>query len=249
MNRRAIMACALALAFAAMSGKAALAQDRGRSGRDRRPDSTGARPETGARPDTTPEAANGADAQGGHVTSDADRAVIQADQERKARQAEADRQAAQGRRPDDQGRQQGGQGRQPGYDQGRQGTQGWPGREAPNGADWQGRHTFSEADRQVIEFNSRDRQVTRDWYRQNQRRLGPGWRYEDRLPPYMQRRLRRGYRLDPQMRRELHSLPPELSWRYGPAPRGYRYAVIGGNIVLLDDWYEVHDVFSLTLTF
>ena len=265
MNRRAITACALALALAAMSGKVALAQDRGR---DRRPDTTR------GQPDTTPEAPNGADAQGGHTTTDADRAIIERDRQRQAaEQAERDRQAAQGRSPaaapgrppaDDQGRQGGrdrsdDQGREGGWDrrddQGREGgrdRRSEGGREAPNGADWQGRHTPNEADRQVIrqnQFNDRDREVTRDWYRQNHRRLGPGWRQRDRLPPYMQRRLRRGYRLDPEMRREIHWLPPELSRRYGPAPRGYRYAIIGGNVVMLDDAYEVQDVFSITLRF
>lgn len=230
MNRRAINACALALTFAAMSGQAALAQDRGR---DRRPDTTR------GRPDTTPEAANGADAQGGHTPTDADRAIIQRDLERQ-KQVEQDRQAAQGRSPAN--------------DQGRQGRDNRPGggREAPNGANRYGGHTPNQADGQVIQqdqFNDRDREVTRDWYRQNQRRLGPGWRQRDRLSPSMQRRLRRGYRLDPQMRRQIHWLPPELSRRYAPAPRGYRYAIIGGNVVMLDDAYEVHDVFSITLRF
>lgn len=254
MNRRAITACALALTLAAISGKAAIAQDRGDRGRDRRPDTTR------GQPDTTPEAPNGADAQGGHTTTDADRAIIERDRQRQAaEQAERDRQAAQGHPP------AAAPGRPPADDQGRQGgrdrdrDRDWDrdrrsegGREAPNGADWQGRHTPNEADRQVIrqnQFNDRDREVTRDWYRQNQRRLGPGWRQRDRLPPYMQRRLRRGYRLDPEMRREIHWLPPELSRRYGPAPRGYRYAIIGGNVVMLDDAYEVQDVFSITLSF
>jgi hypothetical protein len=149
MNGRSITACALALAFLAVSGKAALAQDRRQ---DRRPDTT---------------------------------------------------------------------------------------RESPNGANRQGGHSF----------NDHDRQVTRDWYQQHQRSLGAGWRQRDRLSPSMQGRLRPGQRLDPQLRRQMHSLPPDLSRQYGPAPRGYRYAVIGGNVVLLDNGDQVQDVFSLTLHF
>jgi len=94
-------------------------------------------------------------------------------------------------------------------------------------------------------FNDNDRQVTRDWYRQHQRSLGAGWRQRDRLSPRMQGRLRRGQRLDPQLRRQMHWLPSDLSRRYGPAPRGYRYAIIGGNIVVLDAGYNVWDVFGL----
>jgi hypothetical protein len=108
-------------------------------------------------------------------------------------------------------------------------------REGPNGANSQGGRTF----------NDQDRQVTRDWYQQNRPRLGAGWRDEDRLSPVMQGRLRPGQQLDPQLRQQMYWLPPELSQRYGPAPRGYRYAIIGGNIVMLDDTYQVRDVFNL----
>jgi len=98
---------------------------------------------------------------------------------------------------------------------------------------------------QQQQFSDNDRQVTRDWYQQNRMRLGIGWRERDRLSPAMQARLRNGQRLDPRLRSQIHWLPRELSRRYGPAPRGYRYAIIGGNIVMLDDAYRVHDVFSI----
>ena len=94
-------------------------------------------------------------------------------------------------------------------------------------------------------FNDNDRQVTRDWYRQHQRGLGRGWRQRDRLSPAMEGRLRRGQRLDPRLRRQMYWLPSDLSRRYGPAPRGYRYAIIGGNIVMLDPGYNVWDIFRL----
>jgi hypothetical protein len=96
-------------------------------------------------------------------------------------------------------------------------------------------------------FNDQDRQVTREWYQQHRNRLGAGWRERDRLPPAMEGRLRPGQRLDPRLRRQMHWLPADLSRRYGPAPRGYRYAIIGGNIVMLDNGYQVHDVFRLDL--
>ena len=100
-----------------------------------------------------------------------------------------------------------------------------------------------EWNRQHPAFNDQDRQVTRDWYRQHHRRLGAGWRERDRLPPDMEKHLRRGQRLDPRLRRQMHWLPGDLSRHYGPAPRGFRYAIIGGNIVMLDNSYQVHDVF------
>lgn len=104
-------------------------------------------------------------------------------------------------------------------------------------------------DRGQHSFNDNDRQATREWYQQHQTRLGAGWRQRDRLSPSMQARLRNGQRLDPRLRRQIHWVPADLSRRYGPAPRGYRYAMIGGNVVMLDSNYGVHDVFSVNLQF
>jgi Ni/Co efflux regulator RcnB len=158
MNGRSMTACALALAFLALSGKVAIAQDRGQ---DRRP---------------------GGEASGGD-------------------------------------NRQGGQRQDPQAQQGKQ------------------------------SFNDQDRQATQEWYRQHQRNAGRGWRQQDRLPPGLQGRLRAGQRLDPQLRRRMYPLPPDLARRYGPAPRGYRYVIIGGNVVLIDDGYQVRDLFSITLHF
>jgi hypothetical protein len=96
-------------------------------------------------------------------------------------------------------------------------------------------------------FNDQDRQATRDWYQQNQSRAGAGWRQRDRLSPDMEGRLRPGQRLDPRLRRQMHALPSDLSRRYGPAPRNYRYGIIGGNVIMLDNNDQVHDVFHIDL--
>ena len=117
-----------------------------------------------------------------------------------------------------------------------QDRQGWNGQNPQNSDEWNRQHPT---------FNDQDRQVTRDWYQQHQRNLGAGWRQRDRLSPAMEGRLRRGQRLDPRLRRQMHWLPADLSRRYGPAPRGFRYAIIGGNVVMLDNSYQVHDVFRL----
>ncbi len=97
-------------------------------------------------------------------------------------------------------------------------------------------------------FDDRDRQVTRDWYFRNRNHLGRGWGHRDRLSPSMERRLRRGARLDRMFYSRMYWLPGDLVRLYGPAPRGYRYAIIGGNIVLLDSDYFVRDVFRIDFT-
>lgn len=96
-------------------------------------------------------------------------------------------------------------------------------------------------------FRDQDRQATDAWVRQHQKKLGAGWRQQDRLTPDLQARLRSGERLDPELRKQMHPVPADLARRYGPAPRGYRYVVIGGNVVLIDDGYQVHDLFGVTI--
>jgi hypothetical protein len=261
MNARSVAAYALALAFVAGSGRVALAQDRGQRGQGR-PDSTN----RAARRDSTPENANGANSAGGHVTSDADRAAIAADQ---ARKAEQDRQAAQGNPPGAQGQNRSNNGQNRGQDrsnnngQDRSNNNGnnngqdrnYNGQDrSNNNGNSNGRdrnyngqdRRFGQSDRG---FTDRDREATRQWYQQHRSRLGPGWRDQDRLSPSLEARLRRGQRLDPMLRQRMYWLPPDLAQMYGPAPYGYRYAIIGGNIVLLDDMYQVHDVFRLDFHF
>lgn len=246
MNARSVAAYALALAFVAGSGRVALAQDRGQRGQGR-PDSTRA-----ARRDSTPENANGANGAGGHVTSDADRAAIAADQ---ARKAEQDRQAAQGNPQGVQGRSNNGQDRS-NNGQNRSNNNGQvrgQDRSNNNGNNNGQDRNYNGQDRRFGQndrgFTDRDREATRQWYQQHRSRLGPGWRDQDRLSPSLEARLRRGQRLDPMLRQRMYWLPPDLAQMYGPAPYGYRYAIIGGNIVLLDDMYQVHDVFRLDFHF
>ena len=86
-------------------------------------------------------------------------------------------------------------------------------------------------------------QITQDWYQQNQDRAGAGWR--DQLAPDEERRIGRGRRLDPGLRQRVHWVPDDLAGRYRPAPRGYRYAVIGGYVLLLDRNYRVREVYRV----
>jgi hypothetical protein len=253
MNGRPITACALALAFLALSGRDASAQDRGQNrGQNRRPDTT--------RADTLPEGASGANAQGGHVTNDADRAVIAADEARRAAQAEQDRQRAMQGRSNNNDQDRNRSNNRDRADEDRRAAQAEQDRRAMQGrgdprnrSDNDRDRSYSGQDRRFPRgeptFTDQDRRVTRDWYRQHRNRLGAGWRDRDRLPPSLERRLRRGQRLDPMLRQRMYWLPPDLAQMYGPPPRGYRYAIIGGNIVLLDDFYNVHDVFRLEFNF
>jgi hypothetical protein len=98
-------------------------------------------------------------------------------------------------------------------------------------------------------FNDRDRQIARDWYNQRQSNPPPGFRDRDRLPPQYETRIQPGYVFEPVVRRRAYPAPLDLTRRFVPAPRGYRYMVIGGQIVLVDVGYRVADVFRLEINF
>ena len=98
-------------------------------------------------------------------------------------------------------------------------------------------------------INEHDRQVANNWYSQHRNKPPRGFRRTDRLPPAYEGRLRPGYQFDPYMRRRAYAAPSDLTRGFAPAPRGYRYVVIGGHIVLVDAQYRVADVFRLSISF
>ena len=56
-----------------------------------------------------------------------------------------------------------------------------------------------------------------------------------------------GYVLDPEFRGRIRTVPSGL---YFPRPpRGMRYVVIGGHVVLIDNGYRVHDVLHFEVNF
>lgn len=107
-----------------------------------------------------------------------------------------------------------------------------------------------KADRQAAaRFADHDRQVANNWYSQNRRALPRGLRATDRLPPDQQARVRPGFVLDRNMRARAYPAPVALVRTFAPAPRGYRYVVYGGQVVLVDDGYRVFDVISFNISF
>jgi hypothetical protein len=96
------------------------------------------------------------------------------------------------------------------------------------------------------QFNEKQRQAATTYYNQNRNQevfRQDHWNadYENRLQP--------GYLLDEDMRRMSRPAPYEMTRGFGPAPRGYRYVVIGGHVVLIDDGYRVHDTIHFELNF
>ena len=96
-----------------------------------------------------------------------------------------------------------------------------------------------QSDKTYRKFNEKQRQYATTYYNQNKNqeifKQDSRWNndYENRLQP--------GSVLDEDMRRMSRPAPDEMTRGLGRAPHGYRYVVIGGHVVLVDDGYRVHD--------
>jgi Ni/Co efflux regulator RcnB len=89
------------------------------------------------------------------------------------------------------------------------------------------------------QFNENQRQNAYNYYHQNQNQ--EGFRHDDRWNNDYENRIRPGYVLDDDMRRMSRPAPYEMTRGMGRPPRGYRYIVVGGHVVLIDNGYRVHD--------
>lgn len=92
--------------------------------------------------------------------------------------------------------------------------------------------TVGDRDARVsVGFSTRDRELIRDYYAgRRSKPLPPGLAKRDRLPPGLERQLRKGGQLPPGLRgREL---PRDLERRLSPLPDGYARVIVGGRIVL-----------------
>jgi Ni/Co efflux regulator RcnB len=107
------------------------------------------------------------------------------------------------------------------------------------GNDQQNRGQAKKAARQ---FADRDRQAARQWYQQHRARPARGFRDTDRLPPQYETRIAPGYVFDAYARQRSYPAPVEMVRGFTPPPPGYRYLVIGGNVVLVDVEFRVQDV-------
>jgi Ni/Co efflux regulator RcnB len=96
-------------------------------------------------------------------------------------------------------------------------------------------------------FDDHEREATRNWYEHHHDHPVIGFREEDRLPRDWEPRLQVGFVFDSGWRRRVHPVPVELLGELPPPPRHYRYYVIGGHVVLVDQHWRVADVININL--
>ena len=105
-----------------------------------------------------------------------------------------------------------------------------------------------KADRQdAARFADHDRQAANTWYASHRRDLPRGLQDRDRIPADQRARIAPGFVFDRTMRARVYAAPYSLRRTLAPAPRGYRYVVYGGQVMLVDAGYRVSDVISLNI--
>ena len=102
-------------------------------------------------------------------------------------------------------------------------------------------------DRGDHKFSDHDKQAARDWAGKHKDSMPAGFREEDKLSPELEARLKVGAVLDTDLRGRIRPVPADLLATLTPAPRGYRYVIIGDHIVLVDEGWHVEDVIHLEI--
>src|SRR5579875_198706 len=98
--------------------------------------------------------------------------------------------------------------------------------------DREGYYRFDDDDRVEIEHFYREHRDER-WFREPAPRVAFAY----------------GYVLGPRYRRYCHPLPVMMLRELPPPPPHCHYFLYGGNVLLLDDGYRVHDFIQLTFNF
>ena len=86
----------------------------------------------------------------------------------------------------------------------------------------------------AVVFSSGDREIIIEFARENRSALPPGLAKKDRLPPGLERQLRRNGQLPPGLQKRLTTFPRSLEARLGTLPRGARRVFLGDRALILD---------------
>ena len=93
------------------------------------------------------------------------------------------------------------------------------------------------------EFSSRERQIISDCFVADRSNLPPGLAKKDRLPPGLDRQLRRNGTLPPGLQKRVQPLPGVCTARLPRLPRDWARVVLSGRIILLDPANRIVDFF------
>jgi hypothetical protein len=98
---------------------------------------------------------------------------------------------------------------------------------------------------QVV-FGDRDRQVIREYCSQPSSNLPPGLaKRGGKLPPGLEKHLRRNGQLPPGLQKKVQPFPVELERRLPPLPTNYARVCIGGRGLIVDAQFNIVDIIDI----
>jgi hypothetical protein len=100
-------------------------------------------------------------------------------------------------------------------------------------------------DQGPVEFSQRERHIISDCFVDNRSGLPPGLAKRDRLPPGLERQLRRNGTLPPGLQKRVQPLPDVCTARLPRLPQGWARVVLSGRVILLDPTQRIVDLFWL----
>lgn len=93
-------------------------------------------------------------------------------------------------------------------------------------------------------FSDRDQQVIRSFVREG-KGLPPGLAKRDRLPPGLERQLRRNGTLPPGLQKKVQPFPVALEEQLPKIPSGYSRVFVAGRALILDRNHKILDLMAL----
>lgn len=100
-------------------------------------------------------------------------------------------------------------------------------------------------DQGPTEFSQRERQTISDCFVDNRSNLPPGLAKRDRLPPGLERQVRRNGTLPPGLQKRVQPVPEVCTARLPRLPRDWSRVVLSGRILLLNASQRIIDIFFL----
>lgn len=97
-------------------------------------------------------------------------------------------------------------------------------------------------------FSREEQVLISRWYSNDRGGLPPGLAKRDRLPPGLEKQLRRKGTLPPGLQKKIQPMPMGLERQLRVLPTGYRRVVIGGNVVLMNEKTAlIYDIVRMTI--
>lgn len=94
------------------------------------------------------------------------------------------------------------------------------------------REALPEAERV---FTTEEITLVKNYFRDNRSGLPPGLAKREKLPPGLERQLRKNGTLPPGLQKKVQPLPVELERQMRTLPTGWRRVVIADNVIMMNE--------------